>query len=192
VEEQDLVRGLRARNEEAVRAYLERYRALFQHCISHFEADAALREDFFQELAWHALERLEHDSFDAERGSFGTWLYRVAWCRCVDLKRQENARRKVRVALQGDELPERSDPGAGPSDAAGTTEIGHLVRAALGTLEPEEQSLLRLRFVEGLALADIAVRLSITVEQAKYRLKRASSELRRALLSRLERATIAD
>jgi len=66
------------------------------------------------------------------------------------------------------------------------------VRAALGTLDPQEQSLLRLRFVEGLALAEIAGRLSITVEQAKYRLKRASSELRRALLSRLERATIAD
>lgn len=192
MEELDLVRGLRVRDESSVRAYLERYRSLFQHCISHFETDAALREDLFQELAWHALERLEQDSFDAERGSFGTWLYRVAWCRCVDLKRQENARRKVRLALQGDGLPERSDPGAGPSDSAGASEIGHLVREALETLDQEEQSLLRLRYVEGRALADISATLSITVEQAKYRLKRASTELRRALLARLARATVAE
>ena len=175
-----------------MRAYLERYRSLFQHCISHFEADASLREDLFQELAWHALERLDHDSFDAARGSFGTWLYRVAWCRCVDLKRQENARRKVRVALHGDALPERADPGDGPSESAGATELGRLVRGALDTLEVQEQSLLRLRFVDGRPLNEVADALSITVEQAQYRLKRASSELRRALLARLERATIAD
>ena len=35
-----LVRGLRAREETAVAAFLERYRSLLFHCIGHFEHEA--------------------------------------------------------------------------------------------------------------------------------------------------------
>jgi RNA polymerase sigma-70 factor (ECF subfamily) len=192
VEERDLIRGLRDRDPDAVRVYLERYRPLFQHCISHFENDTSLRDDLLQELAWHSLERLDQDIFDPERGSFGTWLYRVAWCRCVDLKRQEGARRRVRVTLHGEQPPERADPAAGPSESAGTAEIGAVVRAALATLDVEQQSLLRQRFQDGEALAEIAASLGISLEQTKYRLKRASTDLRRALLAHFERATVAE
>ena len=192
VEERDLVRGLRERREEAVRLYLERYRSLFQHCIGQFENEASARDDLFQDLVWHALERLDQDSFDPARGSFGTWLYRVAWCRCVDLKRQENARRRVRLVPQGDGVPEQVDPAASPGTSVGDAEISFEVRGALAELAPDDRSLLELRFVENQTLVDIARELGITVEQAKYRLKRASSELRRALLARLPRSEVAE
>jgi len=187
LEESELVQGLRERREDAVQAYLARYRSLFFHCIGHFEADPALREDLFQELSWHALERLARDSFDPERGSFGTWLYRVAWCRCVDLKRQQNARRRHQAAATGEELPDRPDPSSSPVQQAEEGEIEALVRSALNDLEPEERSLLSLRYVEERTLVEIAARLSITVEQAKYRLKRASAAMRRTLLHRMPR-----
>lgn len=187
LEEQDLVQGLRERREDAVNAYLERYRSLFYHCIGHFEADSALRDDLFQELSWHAIDRLAHDSFDPTRGSFGTWLYRVAWCRCVDLKRRQNARRRVQLSVTGEDLPERQDPAPGPGEVAGEEEVGGLVREALDSLEPEDRSLLSLRYVEGRTLAQISDELAITVEQTKYRLKRASSSMRRHLLTRVAR-----
>ena len=187
MEESELVKGLRERRDSAVRAFLEQYRSLFFHCIGHFEADPALRDDLFQELTWHALERLDQDSFDPSRGSFGTWLYRVAWCRCVDLKRQQNARRRVHLTPAGEDMPDRVDPAPGPGEAAGDDEIGALVRRALSRLDPEDQRLLTLRHVDGLTLVQISSELSITVEQTKYRLKRASSGLRRVLLQRLAR-----
>lgn len=192
MEEAELVRGLRERREEAVRVYLERYRSLFQHCIGHFEQDPTTRDDLFQDLSWHALERLRHDSFDAEKGSFGTWLYRVAWCRCVDVKRQENSRRRMRVALAGDDWPEQIDPGARPSESAGDRELGLAVRSSLQELELEDRQLLELRIVDELTLIDIAARLEITVEQAKYRFKRAMSALRKQLLVRLPRQEFAE
>lgn len=192
MEERELVQGLRERREEAVRLYLERYRPLFQHCIGHFEQDATAREDLLQDLVWHALERLSQDTFDESRGSLGTWLYRVAWCRCVDIKRQSNARRRIKVSAQGDDLPEQADPSAPPSESAGEAEIGVRVRQAMGQLEPEERALLVLRFVDNRTLIDIAAALSITVEQAKYRLKRAASALRKELLSRLPRSELAE
>ncbi|MCC7013283.1 MAG: sigma-70 family RNA polymerase sigma factor [Planctomycetes bacterium] len=192
MEDLELVRGLRERREEAVRVYLERYRTLFQHCIGNFEQDPTARDDLFQDLTWHALERLRQDSFDPARGSFGTWLYRVAWCRCVDLKRQENARRRVRLAAQGEELPEEVDPGAFPADAAGEREIGAAVRSALAGLEGEDRALLELRIVDERTLIEIAAELAITVEQAKYRFKRAMAALRKELLARMPRQELAE
>lgn len=187
MEERDLIEGLRERREDAVNAYLERYRSLFYHCIGHFEADLALRDDLFQELTWHAIDRLARDSFDPTRGSFGTWLYRVAWCRCVDLKRRQNARRRVQLSVTGEDLPEKQDPSPGPGEVAGTEEVGEMVRAALETLEEEDRSLLNLRYVDGQTLAQISGHLSITIEQTKYRLKRASSGMRRSLLKQVAR-----
>jgi RNA polymerase sigma-70 factor (ECF subfamily) len=185
--ELDLVRGLREKRDDAVQVYLERYRSLFYHCIGHFEADPSLRDDLFQELTWHAIDRLCQDSFDPSRGSFGTWLYRVAWCRCVDLKRRQNARRRVRLTLPAEDLPDTPDETPGPGEAAGNEEVGTLVRAAFGTLEEQDRRLLELRYVEGHTLVQISEDLRITVEQAKYRLKRASAIMRKALLQRVAR-----
>ena len=183
VEEIDLVVGLQQRDERAVEVFLERYRALFYHCISHFENEAGAREDLYQDLVLYVLERLERDAFDPDKGSFGTWLYRVAWCRCVDLKRKENARHRPRMAMIGDDVPEQEDEQPGPSEMAGAEEVGQFVREALSELEPEERRLLDLRFVHGETLGEISRDLSISLEQTKYRLRRATVSLRRVLMS---------
>lgn len=190
MDEADLVEGLRARRDDAVREYLARYRSLFHHCIAHFENDPLRREDLLSDLAWHALERLARDTFDESRGSFGTWLYRVAWCRAVDLKRQQSARRRVQLTSGLEELPERADPAPEPAEDLGRSEIGERVRAALSELEPEAQRLLELRHGEGLQMQDVADALAISLEQAKYRLKRATAALRHGLLARLPREEV--
>ncbi len=192
VEDAELVSGLHARREDAVAAYLERYRSLFLHCIGQFETEPSAREDLLQDLVWYALERLNQGSFDPEKGSFGTWLYRVAWCRCVDRKRQLGARR--RIPLQSLECAEKAgeqaDPSQGPGDAAGQSEVGRLVRAALLELEPEDRALLELRCVDEQVLPAIAEKLAMSVEQVKYRLKRASGHLRRVILERMPREEV--
>jgi len=190
VDELELVEGLRARRDDAVRTFLERYRPLFLHCISLFEADPTRREDLLQELSWHTLERLERDRFDPERGSFGTWLYRVAWCRCVDLKRRQNAKRRVQLTTGVDDLAERADSLPEPAVSAGEAEIGERVRAALRRLDDESRRLLELRHSEGLTIQDVAEQLGFSLEQTKYRLKRATSQLRRALLEHLPREEV--
>jgi RNA polymerase sigma-70 factor (ECF subfamily) len=194
LEDVDLVAGLLARREDAVAAYMERYRSLFHHCIGQFENDRNAQEDLFQDLVWYALERLYQGSFAAEKGSFGTWLYRVAWCRCVDRKRQQNARRKVPLQMleAGKGPAEHEDPRQSPGDEVGQAEIGRLVRAALLELDAEDRALLELRFVDGKILPEIAGELSISIEQVKYRLKRASQNLRRALVERLPREEVVE
>ena len=161
MEEHDLVEGLQKREESAVEAFLERYRSLFYHCIGHFESDPGSREDLYQDLVIYVLQRLDRGSYDPEKGSFGTWLYRVGWCRCVDLKRRQNAHRRPPMTSAAGPLPDRADESPGPIELAGQGEISSIVIGALECLEPEEQHLLRLRFMEGETLGEMATHLAI-------------------------------
>jgi len=183
LDEAQLIDGLRARRADAVTAFLERYKALLLHCIAHFEADAAVREDLYQDLVLFILERLDRDAFDAERGAFSTWLYRVAWCRCVDVKRREGGRNRLQVAPAGDDLPDRMDESPGPDELADASEVGGVVREALREMSEEDRALLQRRFVHGETIHDIATGLGISIEQTKYRIRRATLNLRRVLLN---------
>jgi RNA polymerase sigma-70 factor (ECF subfamily) len=182
VEELELVAGLRARHEGAVRVLLERYRPLFFHCISNFESEASARDDLHQDIVLYVLERLDQGSFDPEKGSLGTWLYRVAWCRCVDIKRKAGARRTPKLTPVGDKIPDRPDAAPGPGELAGSEEIGLLVQRGMALLEEEDRRMLLLRFVDGHTLAEIGAELDLSLEQTKYRLRRATTSLRRVLL----------
>ncbi|MFT7676822.1 MAG: RNA polymerase sigma-70 factor (ECF subfamily) [Planctomycetota bacterium] len=181
VDDRTITEGLQRRDEAVVRAFLQRYRALIHHCISNFESDSGAREDLYQDLVMYVFQRLDAGSYDPDKGTLGTWLYRVAWCRCVDLKRKASARHEPRLAGAGEELPERADEHPSPDEAAGIDEIGVFVRRAMTELEPEERALLDLRFLRGQTLGQIASKLSISVEQTKYRLRRATVSLRRVL-----------
>ena len=178
----ELTEGLRRRDEGCMAIFLERYRGLFYHCIGHFEGDWANREDLYQDLVMYVMERLDKGSFDSEKGSLGTWLYRVAWCRCVDVKRREHAKRQAHISSPAEEIPEQEDLAPGPQELAGSGEIGGYVRAAMGSLELEAQNLLDLRYVQGKTLGWIAKELSISLEQTKYRLRRATVHLRKVLV----------
>lgn len=181
-EELLLVEGLRAREEKAVEEFLERYKSLIHHCIGQFTQDAAHRDDLYQDLVIHVLDRLDRGAFDPEKGSFGTWLYRVAWCRCVDLRRRESSRRRPKLTPVGEDLPERIDEGPSPAEVAGGQELSDVVRTAMGGLEKGERQLLELRFVEGMTILDAGKALGLSLEQAKYRLRRATVSLRKQLL----------
>jgi RNA polymerase sigma-70 factor (ECF subfamily) len=185
VDEQSLVSGLRQRSEEAVATFLERYRSLFYHCIGHFETDHSARDDLHQDLVVYVLDRLDQDSFDSNKGAFGTWLYRVAWGRWVGLKRKQGARRTMNLATVGERIPDQPDEHPGPLEQVAESEIELLVRGALVALESEERRLLELRFVQGATLGEISKRLSISLEQTKYRLRRATVSLRRVLLNNM-------
>lgn len=183
MEELELVQGLRERSDASVELFLQRYRPLFFHCIGHFESEAAARDDLLQEIIVYVLERLDQNSYDSAKGTLGTWLYRVAWCRCVDLKRRDSARKSTKLAGPGERLPERADPSPTPGETAGDEEMGTMVRKALAQLEPEERALLQQRFVDGRTIQEISEALGISTETVKYRLKRASTSMRRVLLN---------
>ena len=176
--------GLKARDPEILEAFLKQYRALILHCIGQFESRAGPREDLYQEIVAYVFERLDRDSYDHRKGTFGTWLYRVAWCRAVDLKRRDSLRRRLPTIPRAEEAHEPVDAGPGPSQSADTLEIGKLVQVCLEELDPEEAELLRMRHMREMTLVDIAKVRSQSLETVKYRLKRATESLRQRLTAR--------
>ena len=60
-----------------------------------------------------------------------------------------------------------------------------MVRRGMSHLDEEERALLVMRFVDDRTIGEISDALSISLEQTKYRLKRASTALRRVLLNDL-------
>jgi RNA polymerase sigma-70 factor (ECF subfamily) len=180
----EIAEGLRARDPSTIERFLEQYRALLLHCIGQFESAPGAREDLYQEVVGYLLERLDRSSFDARKGTFGTWVYRVAWCRCVDLKRRENAGRRLPTVPASDEPVEPTDEAPGPAEAAGDSEVGELVRRCLAELPEEEAELLRMRHMRDMTLVDIAAARSQTLETVKYRLRRATRALRQRLAAR--------
>jgi RNA polymerase sigma-70 factor (ECF subfamily) len=183
LEETDLVRGLQERDTRAMEVFLERYSPLLHHCISQFAGRDLERDDLLQELLKYSLERLDGDHFDPQRGALGTWLYRVAWCRCVDLQRRLKARQAPGRRLPQEAVPEQDAEGPGPLEVAADAEIAGEIREALTRLEPQERNLLELRYLNDLSLREVSSRLSLTLETTKYRLTGAKRSLRRLLIN---------
>ena len=183
--ERELIEGVVRGDDDAAREFLDRYRGLFYHTISSFEANRSRREDCFQNLTLHTLELLRRGRYDADKGPFGPWLFRVLWCRGIDVVRKKEAKRQIRLVTVGEAPPEGPSTEPDPVEILSQMELLEVVNRVFGGLPALDREVLRLRIVEGETHERVALLLDLTLDQAKYRLKKAVEALRRALLDRL-------
>ncbi|HUT32631.1 MAG TPA: sigma-70 family RNA polymerase sigma factor [Planctomycetota bacterium] len=128
--------------------------------------DRALAEDAVQEAFLRLVRRRER--YDPTR-PFAPWFYAILRNVCTDvLRRQARAAQAVQEA--GHERARR-EGGIAPSGEA---------LALLGQLGADDQAVLVLRVVQGLAFGEVAAALGISEEAAKKRAQRALRRLREA------------
>ncbi len=95
------------------------------------------------------------------RSLFSTWLFRIVVNLCRDhQRRQQSARRRQRAATAAVETDHE-----GPQRRAQQTELGFLVAQAVGGLPPSEREVLVLRHYHGLACAEVARILGVSMDQ---------------------------
>jgi RNA polymerase sigma-70 factor (ECF subfamily) len=112
--------------------------------------------------------------FKSARGSERAWLFGIARNAALD----ELRRRKRAAAL----VAEPADIEAAlPEDSADAALRRAAVRAGLATLDPRERELVALKFHAGLANAEIATVLGVSVSNAGTQLHRAMTKLREAV-----------
>jgi RNA polymerase sigma factor (sigma-70 family) len=121
---------------------------------------------------------LKADLFDRSKSSVGTWLYRIARNRRIDLSRR--GREDAAPEARPSDVP---DPAPTPDDSLDMSQREARVRAALKLLPQEQLDLVRLAFFEGLSHGDIAARTGVPLGTVKSRLRLAFSRLRGALES---------
>lgn len=139
------------------------------------EAEEAVQDAFVRA---HRALTTKYDEDRTRQLDLRAWLFRIA--RNVALNRLRSARRAAASALpDGDSWHEtalRVVPD-GPA-AVEARERSRLLESALGRLEPAERELLQLRFIEGLAYAEITGLAGGTEAAVRGKVFRALQRLR--------------
>ncbi len=171
-EEQQLVEGLLAGNEDAVRQLYARYgRPVFTlglRLLGSAEAAEELTQDVFL-AAWRKAAR-----FDPTRGRLSTWLMTIAHNLAVDRLRRDTGVTRPRLVLV-EELPEV--PGVDEDEVLMERDVA--IRA-LATLSIHEKRLLARAYFGGLTAREIAEADGIPLGTVKTRLRTALIKVRRA------------
>jgi RNA polymerase sigma factor (sigma-70 family) len=138
--------------------------------------DRATAEELTQEVMvtlWHKAHL-----FDSSKSSLGTWLYRIARNRRIDLARRDRVD-FVDPNEYALDIPDEGSPNADQQIDAQTRE--DILRSALTTLPAEQGQLVRLAFFDGLSHSEIATKTGLPLGTVKSRIRLAFSRLRRSL-----------
>jgi RNA polymerase sigma-70 factor (ECF subfamily) len=158
-------------SEQALSELYERYwRAVYATGVR-LLGDASLAEELVQEAftnVWRGAA-----SFDAQRASFATWLYRLTRNRAIDL----NRRRRARPFSVGDEA--LGNLAAGPEPEA-SVNLWDVARG-LSRISEEHREVLRLAYFEGLSQREVSVRTGVPLGTVKSRTTAALKKLRQAI-----------
>lgn len=170
------------KDEEVIRQYLttnpsdcfetlyNRYvNKVYKQCLS-LTKDSEKAQDYTHDIFLRMFARL--DRFQ-ERSTFSTWLYSISYNYCMDQLRVSN--RLPTTSLE-DELGDRVPC---VEEGESTEQRLQLLSRAMNALAPQEATLLRLKYQEGLDIRQIAQRLNLNDSAVKMRLKRSRDKVRR-------------
>jgi RNA polymerase sigma-70 factor (ECF subfamily) len=158
------------------RAYDEHSRAVYATAYRVL-GDATLAQDVVQDVFMRVWRRPE--SFDARRGSIGTYLRLMARSRAVDVWREHQAAGRATDRLKAEAMVIELRPAAPiPSAEAERTDEAATVRAALAGLPEPQREALVLAYWGGLTAEQIAAKVGIPLGTAKSRLRLALGKLR--------------
>ena len=186
----ELIARIKAGDDTAAdQLFIASHEPLFREVDRHMDPIICARfqaEDVVQEVftaAWAKLRDAEFDNFTAFLG----WLKTIATNKMIDIRRhlmndKINIRREVCdvsnsratfVALK-DRMP---SPKSTPSVGARRREATALLMFQLSRLPEDYQQVLRLRFVQGLPVSEIAAQLKATEGAVHMRCSRALKKL---------------
>jgi RNA polymerase sigma-70 factor, ECF subfamily len=201
-QESELVEALRAGDEAAFAALVERYHAGFVRVARMYVRDLAVAEEVAQETWLAVLGAI--DRFEA-RSSLKTWLYRILTNRAKTRGQRESrsvpfssigdpdepAVEPDRFRPEGDQYPggwkEFPHPWEGdPEERLLAGETRRLILATIETLPPNQRAVITLRDIEGFDAEDVCNVLELSDTNQRVLLHRARSRVRRVLEQYLE------
>ena len=164
--------------EAALSALYDRYGRTVFGVGLRFLGDRSLAEELVQEVflkVWRSSP-----TFDASRGSFSTWLYRVTRSVASDLYRKRA--RAVGQVPDGDpHVAAVRDPSAGPQEVVDDSFLSWRVARALEGLGEAHREVIELAYFRGLSQREISRRTGVPLGTVKTRTSSALRRLRQGL-----------
>ena len=145
-------------------------------------------EDVMQDAYVRAYEHL--DQF-AGKAAFATWLTRIAVHEALARKRRQGRQEELdALPMNGESMQILKSPGLNPEATTAQSESRKLLEEAIESLPESYRTVVVLREVEEMSVADTAETLGVSEAVIKTRLHRAHAMLRKELLARAQgRAT---
>jgi RNA polymerase sigma-70 factor (ECF subfamily) len=182
----DAVARAREGDHEAFRVLVERYQGRAYRLASRILGDPEQARDAVQDgflKAYGSLDRFEG------RSGFYTWLYRLIFNLCIDLKRRDRSGRHVewddevaREAAGGSSVGDLGSGLGGPARELERGEARDALADAIEELPEDARRTLLLREVDGLSYAEIARCLGIPKGTVMSRLHHARRRVRERLV----------
>ena len=121
-------------------------------------------------------------SYDETRGAPLAWLTTIARSRAIDRLRSGMHEQRLKQPLEA-AATSQATAATGAGDFAVASEMQKLVRAALGTLPPEQREVIELAYYGGFSHSEIALKLGQPLGTIKTRTRLGMMKLREALKS---------
>lgn len=186
------------KDEEVVARVLSGETALFEILMRRYNQrlyrvsrvilrDDAEAEDVMQDAYVRAYEHLHQF---AGKAAFSTWLTRIAIHEALARKRRRGRQEELDALPNGDSMSLLKSSAPNPEDLTATSQARELLEYAIERLPETYRTVVVLREVEEMSVADTATSLGVTEAVVKTRLHRAHAMLRKELYSRAkDRAT---
>ncbi len=175
-----IARGLRRRDPDLLDRLIEQYQHRLLRYLVCLVGNRELAEDLFQETWVRVLERGHQYNGSHE---FSTWLYAVARNLTIDYLRKKNPVSLDGLMESGEHAPlEPADTRPMAWEVVAQHEEAERVSDALLSIPAEYREAVVLRFLEGLALDEIAAVTAAPLGTVKSRLYRGLN----MLMSRLK------
>jgi RNA polymerase sigma-70 factor, ECF subfamily len=183
-EDRRRVRALLAGDATAFDAFFEEYfPRLYRFVLPRVEHAFADAQDICQETLLRALRRL--GGYRGEAALF-SWICQIAANQVSDywLRRRRDGTRVVfaedDASVQAVLATLQADPAGSPESERYNAEIARLVQATLDNLPGRFGDALEWKYLDGLSVADIALRLGVSTAAAQSVLQRARAAFREA------------
>ena len=177
-EQSNLITVLKQRDRSAWSTAVDRHLHEVYGFVFHLVGgDRAVAEDLNQETWLEALDGI--DQCNAAQGSFRNWLFGIARKRvALHYRRRALAGNPTSLSDQFGEAAELGDTSILPEDVLEEVEQRSVVRAAMLVLPDDRRKVLLWKYLEGLSVETIAIRMGRTAKAVESLLSRTREQMR--------------
>ena len=190
-----LVKQIAAGDQEAFEILVRRYQTplfnFIRRCIKDYELTHDILQHVFFQLYLHIPKLSTNLSTLHTREPIKSWLYQVAWNRCMDELRRKRPLLFSELELGDDDddwsfLEMIPDPCPLPEEVAERSDLQRSLYQAIEELPSKFRCIVLLRYTSGLTFVEIGEMLHIPQNTAKTYFQRARPLLRMALASQTQ------
>ena len=143
-------------NSAALEVLYDRYASTVLGISVKVVGDQALAEDVLQETFWGVWQSAA--TYQSQRGSFTSWLFRIARNLAIDAYRRRNVRPQAISSANGSDpiLDETADPNTDVAEQAQSMMKNRQIRKALAALPGVQRQVIEMAYFYGMTRQEIA------------------------------------